>query len=749
MFGVFQSAVGRPTPALASPPTNAGVDECGNSTPDAKQQQRKQSRPPVDMIDTAKKANRSSAPLSSPDGTISPLAGDASTVPSSSPPTGGSSSKLIAQNLRDIINKENIPAPPLLGSESARPPKARSDKPPTRTVAGRKTGRSKKQKKTKRFTLPFLLGYENMVRGQDNADASTITHLRPVFDKLRYIGGDTDVQPVSMGMSDGNDSTTSLGGGDDRSIGTSGTLDTYGTADRSDADKESDALSYLTSLSNRIDLDDGTLLTFAAIAQSLDVLTRKEDEMTCDNNLMLLLQSVTDAVLSASTTQDDEIDEEFECDGLTFTEFLHAYQSVAISIRAMRRFPKEGEDRKGRTRDRAQQLVVSFVPSEIVVEEENMADVDLNESGDKDMEEEKAREMGATVNMDQGTIAKLERTIETLKVEKEEAVNEAKRFLDSRLQSLKVQTNSLEMQLKDSKRQYFEAQAKRSASEEEQTQLQETVSAMTKKIKTLEDVICEITNEKKASLAKAQEELDQTTSVFSKRIQALESEKQTLLESITARDETNEKMIRSNAKKTILLCSAVALAAAAAAAGVAGTGIWNNVTLEEAPTMNDGNVDTTSDELESHPNDVVIIGESIPNPTSHISPRSTHHFALRNKIRRMEADRTEWRKEARKAQERAAFHELMNAPIVLTPETASISNSKTAKVNRFGKIRSHVVSVLSGATVMGLASNIFAEGGTFLAGASVIGSPIVLVTLLAGIAIFALVGRFDESCENL
>ena len=154
---------------------------------------------------------------------------------------------------------------------------------------------------------------------------------------------------------------------------------------------------------------------------------------------------------------------------------------------------------------------------------------------------------------------------------------------------------------------------------------------MTKRIKTLEDVICEITNEKKASLAKAQEELDQTTSVFSKRIQALESEKQTLLESITARDDINAKMIRSNAKKTILLCSAVALAATAA--GVTGTGMWNNVTLEEAPTMNNGNVYTNSDELESNPNDVIIIGESIPNPTSHISPRSTHHFALRNKIK--------------------------------------------------------------------------------------------------------------------
>ena len=162
-----------------------------------------------------------------------------------------------------------------------------------------------------------------------------------------------------------------------------------------------------------------------------------------------------------------------------------------------------------------------------------MADVDLNESNTKDVEEEKLNEMSTTVNMYQGTIAELERTIETLKVEK--AVNEAKKSLESRLQSLEVEKDSLEKQLKDSKRQLLEAQAKRSASEEEQAQLQETVSAMKAKIKTLEDVICDVTNEKKASLAKAQEELNQTTSVFSKQIHALDCEKQILLDSITAR----------------------------------------------------------------------------------------------------------------------------------------------------------------------------------------------------------------------
>ena len=576
--------------------------------------------PPVDMIDTAKKANRSSVPLLSPDDTISPLPGDASTVPSSSPPDGAGS-KLIAQNLRDIINKENIPAPPLLASKPSRPPKARVSKPPS--VAGRKEVKSKKHKKSKRFTLPFLLGYENMVRAQDNADASTITHLRPVFDKLRYIGGDTDVQPAGIGVSDGNDSTTSLGCGDDRSTGTSGTLDTYGTADRSDADKESDALSYLTSLSNRIDMDDGTLLTFAAIAQSLDVLIRKEYEMTCDNHLILLLQSITDAVRAASTSQSDEIDEEFELDGLTFTEFLHAYQSVAISIRAMRRFPKEGEDRKARTRDRAQQLLVSFIPSEIVVEEENLADVDLNENDDEGKEE-----------------------------------NEGE-----------IKTNV------------------------------ESVSSMKTKIKALEDIICDLTIEKKQTLEEAQEEFDQTTVALSSKIEALESENRTLLDQITVRDEMNSKRERTKAKKMAIMCSTVALSAAAA--GITGASIWSNMTLD-VPRTNARIVDTHMDDLERNPVISTDVDKNMACPDSQINPRSTNHFALRKKLRKMEADQTRWRTEAQIAQER--IHELINTFNVSNSETARDENSKA--VNQLGNIRSHVVSLLSGATVAGLTSNI-------------------------------------------
>ena len=147
MFAALQSAVGYqpPSPTIE----NGACNDDGVTTPKAKQSSgRTSNRPPVDVVDTAKKASRSLLP--SPDDTISPLPGDESTVPSSSPPTDNG--KPIAQNLRDIINKENISAPPLV-SDPTRPTKGRSNvtyqtatsttKPPIR---GRASGKSKKKK---------------------------------------------------------------------------------------------------------------------------------------------------------------------------------------------------------------------------------------------------------------------------------------------------------------------------------------------------------------------------------------------------------------------------------------------------------------------------------------------------------------------------------------------------------------------------------------------------------------------------
>ena len=731
MFAALQSAVGYEPPS----PTIEGGNDGAIATPRVKQSKGKYSnRPPIDVVDTAKKASRSLLP--SPDDTISPLPGDESTVPTSSPPNDNG--KPIAQNLRDIMNKENIPAPPLV-SDPARSTKGRSNvtsqtatsstKPPP--IRGRKSGKSKK-KKGKRFTLPFLLGYEQMVRGQDNADASTTTHLRPVFDKLRYIGGDSDKNPASVGMADGNDSATSLLG-DDRSTGTSGTLDTYGTADRSDAEKESDALSYLTSMSDRILMDDGTLLTFAAIVQSLDVLTRKEDEMTCDNNLMLLLQSISDAVLSASASSDDEIDAEFADDGLTFAEFVHAYQNVVMSIRAMRRFPAEGEDRKARTRDRAQQLLLSFVPNEIALKDEDMVDVKLDEQKDSEGGED---EMGAKETEQAEshvTVAELEQTIAKLEAEIEEADKKAKKqqgemekSLNSKILSLEAEKDELEKQIDKTKASLEEAQTKREVLMEDQKQLLKTVSIMKAEVVSLEDLISNIANEKKTHLAMAQQELEQTKATLSGTILALEEEKKILLDKIRARDEINMDKVKFKTKMAVVVFGAIVLSAAAA--GAVSFIMRNEMTtdvVEEYPTGIDGD-------------------EAIPYPTSQVSPRTTQHFSLRQKIRKMEADHMQWKQAAREEFEKKQFYELMNTPAVSTSETIQIiPASKISK--RFGIIRSrarmHILSAMGGATLTTLTSKLMVDGSV-KAVSSAISSPLALVVrALRGASMSSLASR--------
>ncbi len=739
MFAALQSAVGYQPP----PPTieNGTCNDGGIATPKVKESSGRiaSTRPPIDVVDTAKKASRSLLP--SPDDTISPLPGDESTVPSSSPLADNG--KPIVQNLRDIINKENISAPPLV-SGPTRPSKGRSNvtsqtntsstKPPP--IRGRKSGKSKK-KKGKRFTLPFLLGYEQMVRGQDNADASTITHLRPVFDKLRYIGGDSDKNPASVGMVDGNDSAASLLG-DDRSTGTSGTLDTYGTADRSDAEKESDALSYLTSMSDRILMDDGTLLTFAAIVQSLDVLTRKEDEMTCDNNLMLLLQSISDAVLSASASSDDEIDVEFKEDGLTFAEFVHAYQNVVMSIRAMRRFPAEGEDRKARTRNRAQQLLLSFVPNEIALKDEDIVDVELDERKDLEGRED---EMGAKIVSKETeeaenhvTVAELEKTIAKLEAEKEEADKKAKKqqgemqkYLNSKIQSLEAEKGELEKQIDETKSSLEEAQTKREVLMEDQKQLLETVSRMKAEVVSLEDLISNIANEKKTHLAMAQQELEQTKATLSGTILALKEEKKILLDKIKARDEINMDKVKFKTKMAVVVCCAIALSAAVVGAV--------NFTMRN---------EMTTDVVEEHPIGIDV-DEAIPYRTSQVSPRSTQHFALRKKIRQMEKDHTQWNQVAREEYERKQFYELMNTPAVSTSETIQIiPASKISK--RFGIIRSHarmhILSAMGGATLTTLASKVLVDGSVKVVSSVATSSPLALVVgALRGASMSSLASR--------
>ena len=281
---------------------------------------------------------------------ISPMGSEGvdESVPTSSP-----------TNLEKILGMEEDIAPL---------PKAKRDrKPPKTSRRSNKSSKSKNSTKSAaaKSALPFLLGYEQMVRTQDAEDWATAVHLRPIFAKLRYIGGDTDVKPTMPSSSEktsGNALPTSIMGNSDASVTSTGTYGTTLTTatDRTDAEREADALSYLSSYSGQhVDKCDGTILSFSAIAVALSLLSSKkpnEEEMTLDRSLMLLLQTIVEA-----TAETEDI---ASSSGITFPEFLHAFKTITNAMQTMQRFPStttEGQHHKVQTRDRAHHMIQSFV----------------------------------------------------------------------------------------------------------------------------------------------------------------------------------------------------------------------------------------------------------------------------------------------------------------------------------------------------------------------------------------------------
>lgn len=280
---------------------------------------------------------------------VSPMGSEGAdeSVPTSSP-----------TNLEKMLGMEEDIAPlPKAKKKDSKPPKT-----------SRRSNKSKSQSKkaaAAKSALPFLLGYEQMVRTQDAEDWATAVHLRPIFAKLRYIGGDTDVQPTMPSSSEkksGGVLPTSIMGNSDASVTSTGTYGTILTTatDRTDAEREADALSYLSSYSGQhVDKCDGTILSFSAIAVSLSMLSSKkpnEEEMTLDRSLMLLLQTIVEA-----TAETEDIT---SSGGITFPEFLHGYKTITNAMQTIQRFPStttEGQYHKAQTRDRAHQMIQSFV----------------------------------------------------------------------------------------------------------------------------------------------------------------------------------------------------------------------------------------------------------------------------------------------------------------------------------------------------------------------------------------------------
>lgn len=227
---------------------------------------------------------------------------------------------------------------------------------------------SHESKSSGRDKLGFLLTYEAMVRAQDVEDAATTAHLLPVFGTLRYIGGDTAVKPARRSLK----RRSSKKGGDVNSVGSSssgpddGSLATF-NSERTDEEKAADAMSYLTSYSNKVERDDGTVLSFEAMEAALKILRGKDDQMTLDRSLMLLLSTLVEAnakavggVGTAHGSQQEE-QEEGITPGVTFAEFMQAYKTVGGAMLAMQRFAPAEERRRTRTRDRAQGLIESLV----------------------------------------------------------------------------------------------------------------------------------------------------------------------------------------------------------------------------------------------------------------------------------------------------------------------------------------------------------------------------------------------------
>jgi len=202
-----------------------------------------------------------------------------------------------------------------------------------------------------RSALAYLLRYETLVRSQDAEDAATSDHLRPLFDRLRKLGGGGSNGKVGInmdvpGLVPSHSVSTDEG-------------DPTATADDASYDNDDDG-----------DDNDEQLLTYDAMRAALaeldavdlsftgGVADKKKysngdgngtaEVLTTDRQLMLLLRTMVDANANATTTSDNNEndgdhgnnDRPSAGQGLTYAEFLQAYKLVVGGMQTLQRIPK-------------------------------------------------------------------------------------------------------------------------------------------------------------------------------------------------------------------------------------------------------------------------------------------------------------------------------------------------------------------------------------------------------------------------
>jgi hypothetical protein len=205
-----------------------------------------------------------------------------------------------------------------------------------------------------RSALAYLLRYETLVRSQDAEDAATSDHLRPLFDRLRKLGGGGGNGKVGINMDVPGlvpSHSVSTDEGDPTAAADDASYDNHDNDDGDDNDEQ--LLTYDAMRAALAELD-AVDLSFAGGAADKKKYSNGDgngtaEVLTTDRQLMLLLRTMVDANANATTATSDnnENDGDHSNDdrpsagqGLTYAEFLQAYKLVVGGMQTLQRIPK-------------------------------------------------------------------------------------------------------------------------------------------------------------------------------------------------------------------------------------------------------------------------------------------------------------------------------------------------------------------------------------------------------------------------
>lgn len=218
--------------------------------------------------------------------------------------------------------------------------------------------------------LAYLLRYEHMVLQQESEKSATSAHLRPLFDRLRVIGGDEEEDYKS----EEDERSNFLSG--EGSVGSTSTasIDTepLSYSALTNDDDESDPLH---------DCDVSNLLSLNGIRRALYVLEgsnpgKANEVMKTDKQLMMVLKELSS---HECVVTDDEDELMVRKNSISFPEFWHFYKTVVNGMLVMQMLPTSQNVKsnvillhRNRTRERILMMIKAFSDGESKTEKEDV-----------------------------------------------------------------------------------------------------------------------------------------------------------------------------------------------------------------------------------------------------------------------------------------------------------------------------------------------------------------------------------------